>query len=484
MRKNCKKSMILLLLTTTFSSFGKSEENQGTYVKDDSLGRIAIEDSAVQKVSYSKQYIYIASDSLKTSTIDSLDNIAMIDSISQTINYAEQNVYVAKNTNVLGETHMDTLLHKITYYEPLKASHHWFVTGNVGGLLYVGESDRRGPFINRLSPSLELGGGKWLSPHVGLRLMYSGLQARGHIAKKYVNNTAQTDELVNDNWYKQKWNLNYYHLDLMVDLFGRAWEESYKLRNYSLQPYASFGVLSSPEVNKPAFAMGVGLNNVFRLNQYFNLNVDLKAVLADDRFDSELNPNEGLKYEGIAYLTVGLTYKFKTTKKKALRNIHVNNQYINYYNVGNKETEPTCIAPETVPTNAATNSVAPTNTVSPADTAQIIEEKEFLFAPAAIFFGINSSELSMQDKVNLMNIARSMKEAPEAKVFTVVGYSDNKPGSVEANIRTSKRRAEAVYNALVNEFGVDKAKLKMDYKGGVESMFFNDYRLNRVVLIE
>ena len=47
----------------------------------------------------------------------------------------------------------------------------------------------------------------------------------------------------------------------------------------------------------------------------------------------------------------------------------------------------------------------------------------------------------------------------------------------------SEKRSEAVYNTLVNEFGVDPAQLVVDAKGGVDYMFYNEKELSRCVLI-
>ena len=55
-------------------------------------------------------------------------------------------------------------------------------------------------------------------------------------------------------------------------------------------------------------------------------------------------------------------------------------------------------------------------------------------------------------------------------------------GSKKLNERLSKARAEAVYNCLVEEFGVNKSQLKVDYKGGVENMFYDDPRMSRAVI--
>jgi hypothetical protein len=47
----------------------------------------------------------------------------------------------------------------------------------------------------------------------------------------------------------------------------------------------------------------------------------------------------------------------------------------------------------------------------------------------------------------------------------------------------SENRANAVYDALVKEFGVDPNQLIKDYKGGVDYMFYNMKELSRCTMI-
>ena len=46
-----------------------------------------------------------------------------------------------------------------------------------------------------------------------------------------------------------------------------------------------------------------------------------------------------------------------------------------------------------------------------------------------------------------------------------------------------KLRAEAVYNTLVDKYGVNKDQLTMEYQGGVDTMFRENPRLSRAAII-
>ncbi|MEG1006958.1 MAG: OmpA family protein, partial [Bacteroides sp.] len=78
----------------------------------------------------------------------------------------------------------------------------------------------------------------------------------------------------------------------------------------------------------------------------------------------------------------------------------------------------------------------------------------------------------------------AIKNAPADKVFTIVGYADNKTGSDAINMRLSKERAEAVRDTLVKEFGVNPSQLRIEYKGGVDNMFYDDAALSRAVIVD
>lgn len=79
-------------------------------------------------------------------------------------------------------------------------------------------------------------------------------------------------------------------------------------------------------------------------------------------------------------------------------------------------------------------------------------------------------------------LAEVIKQGDPSTVYTITGYADAGTGSKKGNEKLSKARAEAVYDCLVKEFGVNKSQLKIDYKGGVENMFYDDPRLSRAVI--
>jgi outer membrane protein OmpA-like peptidoglycan-associated protein len=68
-------------------------------------------------------------------------------------------------------------------------------------------------------------------------------------------------------------------------------------------------------------------------------------------------------------------------------------------------------------------------------------------------------------------------------VFTITGYADKQTGSEGYNETLSKERAEAIYNYLI-DLGVEKDRLKIDYKGCKEQPFTGKAYMNRVAIIK
>lgn len=82
-------------------------------------------------------------------------------------------------------------------------------------MLY-GNGDNAGEFKDRISPVLNVAVGKWFTPGLGLRLQYSGLQAKGFSYDKtapYV-----TGNEMGDGYYKQKFDYMNLHGDIMFNL--------------------------------------------------------------------------------------------------------------------------------------------------------------------------------------------------------------------------------------------------------------------------
>ena len=99
-----------------------------------------------------------------------------------------------------------------------------------------------------------------------------------------------------------------------------------------------------------------------------------------------------------------------------------------------------------------------------------------------INFIVDRWDLSKKELVNINAVADLIKSTPNTK-YLVCGYADKQTATPAHNLMLSENRAKAVYDALVNEFGVNPDQLVKDWKGGVDYMFYNMKELSRCAMI-
>jgi outer membrane protein OmpA-like peptidoglycan-associated protein len=99
-----------------------------------------------------------------------------------------------------------------------------------------------------------------------------------------------------------------------------------------------------------------------------------------------------------------------------------------------------------------------------------------------INFQVDRWDLSNKEKVNLHAVADVMKSTPGVR-YLVCGYADKQTATSTQNLMLSERRANAVFDFLVDVCGIDPEILVLDYKGGVDYMYYDEKELSRCVMI-
>lgn len=352
---------------------------------------------------------------------------------------------------------------KIYSVETNRFGANWFISGGIGAQMYFGDNDGEASLGKRIAPAVDIAVGKWFTPGIGLRVVYNGLQAKGASLTK---NAPYVKGGLADGYYKQKWNLANFHGDVMLNLSNMicGYNED---RIYSFIPYVGAGVVHSwSKPTETTLGINAGLINRFRLSPALDLNVELRGLLMKNSFG-------GVSKEGMAGLTVGVTYKFKQRGWNAVPTVPMvpESQLVDMRDRANSlKSENESLKRELV---EARNKKP-----------EVIVEKEAGFVPRlVVVFNIGKSNIIKREYMNIQAMAEGIKANPK-KTFTVTGYADKGTGSAEYNMKLSKKRAEAVRDLMVNEFGVPASQLKVDYKGGVGNMFYNDSKLSRVAIVE
>ena len=346
----------------------------------------------------------------------------------------------------------------------------WFFSVGGGAQVLYGNNDHIGKFRDRVAPTFNVSVGKWVTPGFGLRLQYSGLQAKGFTTSETANYVVGGPR--EDGSYKQRWDYMNLHGDLMINLnalFG-GYNPN---RVYEIIPYIGAGwahSYSKPHTNAATF--NAGIINRFRVSSAVDINIEIGGMLAEDKFDGEIGGKHG--YDGVASLTAGLTYRFPARgfarpMPQIISEIELANmrRQMNDMAAANQSLQQQLVDAQNQPV---------------AEVAEQVVVTDANIAPRTVFFTIGSSELSPREEMNLSYLAAKMKEFPDTQ-YTVYGYADSATGTPAFNKELSQKRAQAVVNALVKKYGVDSSRLKVDAGGGVDK-FGKPIYLNRVVLVE
>ena len=361
--------------------------------------------------------------------------------------------------------------------------HNWELDLGLGTELYYGENDWK--VRNKLNmftfPAIDAYLTKWASPSFGVGLGLTGGKFKGlyqrHTASgdpfaRFQTNEAFTDidPSLGDRSYEQlalqKGSfLNIYalgHADLGNVFFGYNPSRFFTVDAYAgggaILGFTKDGVLPAPSFN-------AGLINKFRLSDQLSLMLNIRGALVGDDFDGESSANEpdkkhwlgNSKMDGIFGGTLGLAWKIgKEASKWRLAERRSVYQYDK----------------ETIINNIIDTVYVPQPIVQP-------EVPEVWFH---INFVIDRWDISKKELVNIHAVADLIKSTPNTK-YLVCGYADKQTATPEHNMMLSENRAKAVYDALVNEFGVDPNQLVKDWKGGVDYMFYNMKELSRCTMI-
>ena len=346
----------------------------------------------------------------------------------------------------------------------------WFFSIGGGAEATFGDNDSAGSFGKRISPTLNVSVGKWFTPGLGLRLQYSGLQARGFTydaGADYVKGTQ-----LKDGYYKQRFDYMNLHGDVMFNLnalFGGYNQH----RVYEIIPYVGAGFTHNySKPHREALSVNAGIINKFRISNAIDINLELSAMGVEDKFDGEVGGDHG--YDGVLSATVGLTYRFPA---RGFRRPMP--QLISQIELAAMQDKLAAMGAQNAQLKNALIQAQNQPVAEVTETEVIVPDPDI--APRTVFFTIGSAELSPREIMNLSYLAEQMKQFPNA-TYTVNGYADSATGTPAFNKEVSLKRAQAVKDALVKNYGIAADRLNIEAGGGVDK--FGQPILNRVVLVK
>ena len=348
-----------------------------------------------------------------------------------------------------------------TTFERGTAADHWSLTLQGGvGAQFVGGNEEK-PFGDRLQMSYSLSLGKYHTPSFATRLNLVGAQAHTYYK---VGNDVRNYET----------SFVGAHYDFMFDIVNHFSRYNAK-RVFHIIPFAGVGY--NMKFNK-AFedlhhtaALDAGLQLQFRLGRRADLVVEAKAIYNNFNFNYTNDPKEKVwnpnAYNGLyGALTGGLNFRMggvEWTEVVPMDYALINdlNSQISSLRAENAELSKRPVScPECPELTAQTT------------TKEVMSDKTILFK-------FDSSRIDKNQMITLYNVSEYVK-ANNTPIL-VIGYTDT-TGDANYNLGLSERRAKAVANALINDFGVSADMITTQWEGATDKLF-DTKSWNRVVII-
>ncbi len=372
----------------------------------------------------------------------------------------------------------------------------WTLGIDLGPHMYYGDNDWKVAKWTEMFtfPALDIYLTKWASPSFGVGLgmtagrfkgLYQTTPDKGHAVFNPLGNF-QHDPVLYYNDANPKYDLqklavqrgayiNAYalaHADLGNIFFGYDPD-----RFFDIDAFAGGGVIygfSKPS-NVPSATFNCGLNNMFRISERLRLMINLRGGLVGDDFDGECYLDEdhasgwfaNHKLDGIFGITGGLMVNLG--KDGGKWNLASRSSTIHYNDA----------------IKAEKDALAKALAEAQGTPKEVYVEKIIKDIPKVwwhINFIVDRWDLLTRELVNLQAISDLIKSTPHTK-YLLCGYADKQTATPAHNMMLSENRVKAVYNALVNQFGVNPDQLVTDYKGGVDYMFYNEKELSRCCMI-
>lgn len=361
-------------------------------------------------------------------------------------------------------------VHALRHY---KFGDNWFVSGYWGGNFSMSENTRHNDFTKNMNPSYAVAVGKWLSPAIGLRLKLDHMVQTGFANEEAV---AAYPEIFGNGKYKYKMWTAYGDVLLNLNNIIGQFRESTKLNVYALMGVGFIRPFAFDDVRKweaaPAqyqvntelknyFAGQVGLGAYYQISKAFDLNLELSANITNDKYNGV---QDDQLYDAYINAQIGLTYHFLD---------HFGDHRFKYRKLSDAD----MLNGLNDRINAARNDLAN------AKPATVVENKyqQLEILDMTVNFIIDKYNITDLQKKNVAAVAKYIKEHPEYNVI-VTGYADVQTAYPAYNLKLSERRAKAVFNMLVKEYGVNPKRLKIDYRGDIIQPYNRKNEWNRVVV--
>ena len=374
----------------------------------------------------------------------------------------------SKNLSVKADT-INTLKH-------YKASDNWFISLVAGTNFSLSENIRFAPFGKRLGPSVGIAAGKYFNPAVGARVRVAYLNQHSRANSELVDaypevygdgiykfNMISTyfDGLFNfNNIFKPYKESNRFNV---VGVVGVGMNTSFgfdeKIKNWSP---SKGGLYEVDRSTGTYLAIHAGIQLNYKVSDAIDINLESTFNATDDGYNGTRYDR---KYDGYIYVVAGATYHFKD---------HYGDRRFKYVTLTDQKHIDRLNAQINEARAELANKPEPIVRVEKkVETSRILD--------MTVSFIIDKYNITDIQKNNVQKVAEYLLNNPNMNLI-ITGYADVETGNPAYNLKLSQRRAEAVRDMLVNDFGVDSSRLRIDYKGDTVQPYERKNEWNRVVI--
>jgi len=405
-------------------------------------------------------------------------------------NFRTEKVWTEQNegTDETGHYITETTYEKGTYVAS-GTWKNWTAVATIGTQFYLGDNDWKAKFSELLTgPAVDLYLYKWISPNFGLGLGFTYNPFKGLYQINNELAAFKTDIFYGtynkQQLYRQKGHTFNPYVIALVDL-DNLFAGYNPERKYNIAMYAGGGIIlgNDPIQARTGATFNLGLLNIFRVLKNFDLTLNLRGGLVSDSFDGESRLYErqteqhikkNIPFDGTAGLTAGVIYHFGT-KDKLKEWQRVGTVSKTYTGYADAKAEIAVLQNELDASKKENEKL-----LAKSQDTVIVKEPVIWYH---VQFKIDKWDISNRERVNLEKVAEHIKSAPNSK-FSICGYADLQTATPSHNKMLSENRAHQVYKVLTEEFGVKPEQLVIDFKGGVDLMFYKENRLSRCVIIK
>ena len=350
---------------------------------------------------------------------------------------------------------------------------YWYIQLQGGAQYTLGEID----FSDLISPNVQVALGRQFSPVFGARLAVNAWQSKAGIEAA-------------GNTYKWKWMYVAPGIDLTFNLsnlfcgfnpnrifnfsvFGGlganiGWDnkiDDIKAAAAALYPLTTTATGTSENTQyawdgtKVRLFGRAGVAADFKVSDAVTLGLEVNANTLSDRYNSKKAGNWDWYFNALAGVKINLGKTYSTRTIEAPK-------------VPEKVIERVI---ERVVEKPAPQVVEPTRAV-----AEKKEVEETKFRRDIFYLKAGKTWIDKSEYKKVKEVADYMKEHPNCTV-EITGYADRGTGNPKINNNLSQRRAQAVANMLMRNYGIKKNRIKVDYKGDTIQPFAKEIE-NRVAI--